>query len=122
MAQYMIDEHGNKRTHDENGLLHSYDDEPSVVLIKGRSPIGTVRFKSVHCMWHDHGVLHRIYGPAVLLSVDNLQNNYLRYERNRYYINGKWKKTAKSYLGTVKKCLTPEEYTMFLLKFDESKF
>ena len=73
MPEYVIDKRGNKRLYDENGLRHSYNGLPAVIMKDGSSH------------WYKHGERHRDNDlPAYVCETGHVQywvdGNFIRME------------------------------------------
>lgn len=57
LSKYQENSLGDKFTADENGVWHSYNGEPSLIMPKGTK------------YWHKHGKLHNENGPAYINTI-----------------------------------------------------
>lgn len=57
-----------RETRNKNGMLHSFGDEPCLVVHE-KSNDGTVVY--INEMWGDNGVVHRVGGPALISIIES---------------------------------------------------
>ena len=84
IPEYVVDELGAKRLFDENGLKHSYNDLPAVVMQNGSkhwykhgerhrdNDLPAIVLKDGNKYWYKHDKVHRDNGlPAIVLKDGN---------------------------------------------------
>lgn len=76
LTQYQTNEFGVKFTLDQNGELHSYNDEPSHISAGG------------DMYWHKHGKRHRTSGPSMIAA----NGKEVYYLEGKYYSKEDWEK------------------------------
>ena len=77
-----------RETRNKNGMLHSFDDEPCLVVHE-ESIDGTVIF--INEMWGNNGVVHRVGGPALISIIEGEDDLEKTHDVLSMYIqNGKY--------------------------------